>query len=137
MRLEELSAALCASLILVACAGDKASETGTAEAPTFSEIRGPLVLSCGSSVSCHAEGSVSGMELAPGGEYDALVNAPSVNAPGQTLVIPNDADGSYLIRKLEDADGIVGSPMPPPFGGYDPAEIEKIRAWIDAGALDN
>jgi hypothetical protein len=121
------------------CVGDDGGkDTGTdGGAATFSQVRDEvLVPSCALS-SCHAAGSPNGMELVAGSEYQALVNAPSIAATGETLVVPGDADGSYVIDKLEDADNIVGSPMPPPFGGLDPAQIQMIRDWIDAGALDN
>ena len=46
-------------------------------------------------------------------------------------VLPNDADNSYLIKKLE---GTAGTQMP--LGGQplSAATIAKIRAWITSGA---
>ena len=57
----------------------------------------------------------------------------STAAAGEILVIAGDADGSYLIKKLEGADGISGDPMPPS-GSLDQSDIDQIRDWIDRGA---
>ena len=45
--------------------------------------------------------------------------------------VPGDADASYLVQKLEGADGISDDPMPPPAGGLDAEKIERVRSWID------
>lgn len=76
--------------------------------------------------------------------YDAMVgvmtNAAGVCA-GDTIVVSGDADASNLVHKLEgqmpDGSSICGSPMP--FGGRGPSSaiIQAVRAWIDAGALNN
>jgi hypothetical protein len=123
----------------VGCVGDgEDKETGTdGGAATFSQVRDDVLVPTCALSTCHAAGSANGMELVAGSEYEALVNVASIAAAGETLVVPGDSDGSYLVDKLEDADNIVGSPMPPPFGGLDPAQIQMIRDWIDAGALDN
>lgn len=139
MRLVYL-AALAALAASSGCSGgdkDTGDETGGADAATFSAVRDDVLIpSCGL-VSCHAEGSPNGMVLVPGSEYEALVNVAAMAAPSETLVIPNDPDGSYLIKKIEGAPGIVGTPMPPPFGNLDPAQIQLIRDWIAAGAAND
>ena len=134
-----------AMLVLIACGGDKANDTAL-EVPTFTQIRDDLMLdSCGL-VGCHAPdpatdvGSAGGLTIdpeAPEEVYGNLVNATGVS--NLTLVIPGDADGSYLIHKLEDAPTIDGDPMPPPFGLSADEEINpaRIRAWIDSGAPNN
>jgi len=52
-------------------------------------------------------------------------------------VKPNDADNSYIIHKLEGASDINGQRMP--LGGpfLDQATIDMVKAWINAGALNN
>lgn len=113
--------------LLLACAnGD---DTGSWE-PTFtnveSQVLGP---SCGFS-SCH--GSNTGdLTLDGEGDFDRLVNVDATT--GAVLVIPGDADGSYLIQKLEGTDGIEGDIMPPG-GGLSADRVQLVRDWIDAGA---
>ncbi|MCP4804654.1 MAG: hypothetical protein GY913_34095 [Proteobacteria bacterium] len=122
-------------LLSLAC-GDK--DTGdSAGTPTFSEVDADvLVLSCGLGSTCH-EGGAGGLELDGDGDYEALVDVASVDAEGEILVIPGDSANSYLMKKLESADGIEGDPMPPPSGGFDEAKIQLIADWIDAGALND
>jgi hypothetical protein len=53
-------------------------------------------------------------------------------------VIPNNANGSYLVQKLEGAADIVGRRMPPagpPF--LTDAQVALIRQWITEGARNN
>ena len=51
--------------------------------------------------------------------------------------MPGDANGSYLIHKLEGRSDIVGSRMP--LGGpfLAQADIDVIRTWIAQGAPNN
>lgn len=110
------------SLWLVACA-----------APTFTEVRDEILLpSCSLGTSCHSQGA-GGLTLTADGAHDALVGVESEDAPGEILVIAGDADSSYLIAKVEWADGIVGEGMP--LGTtLDAEKSQTIRDWIDAGA---
>lgn len=137
-----------ATLALAACGGDTdtttptdttetdgTTETGTTTTtPTFQAVYDDVLKPSCAVVGCHAAGSGNGMELSDSGAYAALVNAPSAIATGEILVIPNDADGSYLIKKLEGANDILGNEMPPPFGGQPASDIQMIRDWIAAGA---
>jgi hypothetical protein len=54
---------------------------------------------------------------------------------GETLVIPNDPDNSYLIRKLEGNAGVGSVMPPPPRMALGAATIAEIRQWIADGAL--
>lgn len=116
-------------LLFLACG----EEVGDA---SFGAVRDDILLpSCGFS-SCHGGGS-GGLTLDPedpGAVHAALVNAPSTAAPGQTLVLPGDPDGSYLVMKLEGGSAVVGDVMPPPSGGLDAGDVAVIRAWIADGA---
>jgi hypothetical protein len=67
--------------------------------------------------------------------YAALVNRPSRQKAGATLVIPGDPDNSYLIRKIEGGPDIALLRMPangPPY--LTPGQILVIRRWIENGA---
>lgn len=61
-----------------------------------------------------------------------LVGVASEQSPGQQRVEAGNADASYLIDKL---DGTASTRMPPPpMNALEPATIDAIRQWIDAGA---
>jgi len=67
--------------------------------------------------------------------HAALVNQPSRQKPGATLVIPGDPDNSYLVHKIEGAKDIVMLRMPrngPPY--LTEGQILVIRRWIANGA---
>lgn len=105
-------------------------------APSFTEVRDDiLVPSCAVGSSCHSVGA-GGWTLSAEDAWEQLVDVESVNAPGEILVIPDDADGSYLIKKVEWADDIVGEGMP--LGTtLDEDLTQDLRDWIDNGALED
>ena len=96
---------------------------------------------------CHGSSApASGLALPDvASAHAALVNqmpgAMSASCGGAgPYVIPNDADGSLLIHKLEgvDASGtmVCGTRMPVgPLLSQE--EIDIVRAWIDAGAMND
>jgi hypothetical protein len=121
------------ALLLTAGCG-KDGDTGADT--SFSSIRDEiLVPSCGFE-SCHGA-DAGDLTLDAGGAYAALVDVPSAAATGEVLVIPGDADGSYLVQKLEDASGIAGEGMPPGGQLLDADKIARVRGWISAGAADD
>lgn len=69
--------------------------------------------------------------------FDNLVNIPAlqVGGGGAFRVLPNDADNSYLIQKLEGTQ-MLGNRMPPS-GPLNQSVIDEIRLWINSGALRN
>jgi hypothetical protein len=84
---------------------------------------------------CHYEGSFLGAWLDNvDNAFDTLVNQDARFCAGETRVIPYDADGSYLIRKLEGTNAC-GDQMPLGDAPLDQATIDVIRAWIDNGAF--
>ncbi len=108
---------------LAACGGE----------PTYAEVDAILQPSCGFS-SCHGAGA-GGLTIGADAAANraALVDVVADGDPTRRLVVPEDADASYLIAKLEGADGIVGDAMPPAAPLSDD-DVALIRAWIDAGA---
>ena len=89
-----------------------------------------------SCVGCHKEDSgffaqhglsLETAELA----YEFLVNIDSKNADGEIRVIPGNADSSYIIKKLEGADGIEGGRMPLGSGPLSPDLIQLVKDWIN------
>lgn len=84
---------------------------------------------------CHTGGSPpQGLSLDVGNAYTNLVSVQSSELSSVCRVKPNSPDDSYLIMKLEGAEGISGARMP--LGGpfLTDEEICVIRAWIEAGA---
>lgn len=117
---------------LCACQGEKET-ADTAAAEDFNAIRDDiLVLSCGFST-CHGSGT-GGFTVSETMTRDDLVGVPSTINPVNILVIENDAENSYLVRKMEGRIPLDGEAMPPP-AGAEPESIARVRAWIDAGAL--
>jgi hypothetical protein len=89
--------------------------------------------SCASS-SCHGHGAAEGgLDLSKDAAYTSLVGVTATT--GDTLVVPGDADASYLVWKLEDRPEITGDPMPQTGGLLPDDEVALVRAWIDGGAL--
>jgi hypothetical protein len=86
------------------------------------------------SASCHSaasrQGGLSLQDVEPVDLVGVAADA------GLELVIPFDAETSYLVRKLEGR-AIQGSRMPLGRGPLPGSQIGTIRNWIDQGALDN
>ena len=122
-----------------ACGSDPTTPTPTLTAPTLSTIQTQIFdTSC---TSCHTDvgrNPSAGLNLKSGAAFANLVGVPSSNSPGAVRVIAGNANGSYLVQKLDGAAGIVGQRMPrngPPF--LSDAQITMVRDWITAGALNN
>ena len=122
----------CAMALVAGCAGEKdPTDTGAGDGE-FEAIRDEiLVPSCGLDT-CHGTAQ-TGLVVSAEMTREDLVNASSSLNPLTRLVIPGDPDNSYLVRKLEGGPSIQGEAMPPT-GPLDPAEIQRIRDWIAAGA---
>ncbi len=138
------AAAMGLAAALAACApapevGEKQPEqvgpVGTSQ-PFSTIVQEKIVPRC-ATASCHAGAFPPAYppldaDLAHG----ALVNAPSFQAP-MNLVEPFDPANSYLVLKLRDIAGTVGSvgtPMPIGAAALDESDIQAIEAWIANGA---
>ncbi len=88
--------------------------------------------------SCHGGSGAQAdhLSLSDGDAHDQLVGKPSVEQPSWTLVVPSDADRSYLMVAI----GAVAGPLPKdgtmPFGLPTMCQdkIEAVQRWIAAGA---
>ncbi|RMF61073.1 MAG: hypothetical protein D6746_06025 [Bacteroidetes bacterium] len=101
---------------------------------SFADVQNIFTASCALS-GCHT-GTFppQGLNLSAGQAYGNLVGVPSQEDPSLNRVEPGDPDRSYLYLKITGAPGIRGGRMPL---GRDPlpqAQIDLIRAWIEAGA---
>ncbi len=100
----------------------------------FNEIQSQVFdQSCALS-GCHIPGIVS-PDLSTGQAYNNMVNKASSRT--LDLIEPGSADQSYLFLKLLGGNGISGSRMPRNAAPLSQVKIDSIRAWIDAGALNN
>ena len=102
----------------------------------FSEIQsGLFTLTCATS-NCHSGGNPpAGLNLEAGSSYANLVGIASSQEPGTQRVNAGNPDSSYLIQKLEGT-AATGTVMPPS-GGIAQADIDVVRQWIGAGAVDD
>lgn len=89
---------------------------------------------CNSSA-CHGSTQEAGLDLRASAAYDALVN---VLATSESIVrvIPNNADNSYLVIKLEGRQS-VGERMPLNMSALDNTDLTNIKNWINTGAPNN
>jgi hypothetical protein len=85
--------------------------------------------------SCHGTARSGGLRLTSGDSYDNLVNVEAVAEP-IVRVIPSDADGSYLVIKLEGRQS-QGSAMPLSGTPLDNIDLTNIKTWINQGAQNN
>ncbi len=107
---------------------------GIRETPSFATDVQEIFVRRGCSLSgCH--GAAATMPLASGLAYDALVSVPSRAEPG-ILVVPFNAGGSYLMRRIDGTQGI-GSRMPLGGAPLDSIDAENLRRWIAQGARRN
>ena len=92
---------------------------------------------------CHSSNMTGGSLNVSAGNASAvrtaLVNMPATGSEcassGMSLVVPGQPDMSLLYRKLVDMPPC-GTRMPPT-GPLDAAELDRIRTWIENGALNN
>lgn len=84
---------------------------------------------------CHGSAAAGNLDLRTGNSYAELVN---VTAQGEEIVrvIPGDAEGSYLVIKIEGRQEF-GSRMPLSGSALDNIDVTNIRNWIDNGAENN
>ena len=91
-------------------------------APTFTQIYSTvLFVNCAGSA-CHNPGSQKGISFASQSSAYSAVN---------TRVIPGDGEGSSFFYTVNSGT------MPPGGPKLTASNLAMIRAWIDAGALDN
>jgi hypothetical protein len=107
------------------------------EATTLTEIQTQIFNNSCALSGCHAGASpAAGQNLSAGLSFSNLVNVPSSQNPALIRVIPDDANNSLLVQKLEGT-APVGSRMPLGGAPLSNSAIQSVREWIDAGALDN
>lgn len=85
---------------------------------------------------CHNATASAGLVLSQGQAYNNLVNVDSTSEPNFKRVLPNDAQNSYIVMKLEGRQ-TVGSRMPLNRTPLTTVQIQNIKNWINKGANQN
>jgi hypothetical protein len=85
--------------------------------------------------SCHGTGASAGLDLRTGNSYAQLVNVTATQS-AVARVIPGNADGSYLIIKVEGRQ-TVGQQMPIGGSALDNIDLTNLKNWINQGAKNN
>jgi hypothetical protein len=85
---------------------------------------------------CHNQSHQTGLDLRDGSSYNLLVNIASTNYSPNLRIEPFSTENSVLWHKIK-GDGVFGGIMPAIEGPLSNFEIEKIKAWIEFGALNN
>lgn len=101
---------------------------------TFTEVENELLgVSCAFN-SCHAA-AAGGLSLDGQTDYERIMD---VNSPmtGEALVVPGDADASYLYKKIIGTPDITGDIMPPGVG-VSQLQEQMLESWINDGAQNN
>jgi len=98
------------------------------------EIQPIFTANC-ASAGCHSSSSNKGsLTLESGSALANIVSVPSSQQPGFLRVQPDNADDSYLARKIAGGPAITGGRMPPNRTPLGQSEIDLIRLWITQGA---
>jgi hypothetical protein len=130
---------ICFSILLIQC---KKASTHTGEvvdpnASSFENLRIHIIKhNC---LSCHNTATTNGLVLEGADLYTNLINVNPVNIAaknkGLKLVVPNNADSSFLYAKCEwnTTPFKFGGPMPSSTL-LTPNEVLFIKQWINAGA---
>ena len=85
---------------------------------------------------CHNAAASAGLNLSQGQAYNNLVNVNSTSEPNFKRVLPNDAQNSYIVMKLEGHQTI-GSRMPLSRTPLTTVQIQNVKNWINKGAILN
>jgi hypothetical protein len=100
---------------------------GTAVVVKFSTDIAPLLTSYGCA-GCH--GSSGGLSVA---SVSSLLTGGNHGA----AIVPGNADNSNIVKKLRTATLPFGNKMPANGGNVSDSDLQKIKDWINQGALNN
>ena len=125
------------TIALAACSEQSITDVGTPTEATFSSIQQNILTPGCARSGCHLGGNAeAGLNLQAGVAFQNLVNVQSTEDAQRLRVEPNNANNSYFFRKIAGNSGIAGSRMP--VGGrLSNDQIDAVRDWINAGALNN
>lgn len=122
---------------------DTPADASPAGAVTLSSIRADVFRAGCSYSACHdANAPAHGLDLTAPDLHNALLQHDLVTGASMPLVTPGDPDQSWLYRVMStcepEADTGAVSRMPRNAPRLlPPGEVARVRAWIEAGALDD
>lgn len=127
---------------LASCGGDGvvSDDSGPPPpgAPTLSFLQASLFTPRCALPGCHvAPSPQQGLELSDGATFPFTVGIDANELSTFKRVAPGNAADSYLYMKLAGDPRVIGGPMPGDGTTLTATEIDGVRQWIDAGALDN
>jgi hypothetical protein len=132
-----------ATMVLAAsCAGDGVVSTMVTPppdtAPTLTQLQESIFTPKCGVIGCHGPPAPEqGMNLTAGNTFAYTVGVSSTELSSYKRVAPGNATDSYLYMKVTGDPRIIGERMPYFSDPLTAEELEGIRGWIDAGALDN
>lgn len=125
-------------MLLSGCERAGPLEMENGQEPTLSSIQENIFNTSCALSQCHTGGNPpQGLNLSEGQSYSNLVNVSSNERPDLLRVDPGNPNQSYLLMKIEGAEGILGGRMPfgrPPLSKE---QIDVVRQWIANGAQNN
>ena len=119
-----LAVASCLGFVLLASAG-RAAEP---EAPTWSKDVLPILRA--NCFACHQEAKKQGGYMMT--DFSSMLKG---GESGDAAIVPGNASLSHLMSEITPVDG--KSEMPKNLPSLKPAEIETIKRWIAAGAIQD
>jgi hypothetical protein len=145
-----LAALTLAALALAACSDDTSGEPDAMVSPSCLEANDHSDLawlqdnvftpSCAAFSACHQGGATAaqGLNLESGNTETNLVNVTSRRFPDQTLVVPGDPQGSYLMIALGSYPGMLSDhgTMPPNNPLVCIEKRQAIERWIQSLAAN-
>lgn len=103
---------------------------------TLTRIQAEIFTPSCATAGCHSgNGPPDGLLLTAGNAWSNIVNVDAVQI-NLKRIEPGDPSNSYLVRKVEGRN-IAANRMPLGAPPLSQAEIDLIREWVLAGALDN
>ncbi len=103
---------------------------------TFTDVK-EIFTNNNTCISCHNTQSkdyYAGLDLSAS-VYENIVGVNSTQRTNEVLIKANSPEESYLYRKMtgENIDGTIM----PPGGKLNQIQLDKIKSWIENGALNN
>ena len=106
----------------------------TSSPPTLAQLSREIFTPKCALSGCHSGAAPSaGMSLAAGRIAGQIVDVVSPTS-GMKRIDPGNPEGSYLLKKLQGDSDINGDQMPLGDAPLSAAQLDRIRAWIAAGA---
>ena len=137
-----LAPAVVVALLAASCGGDGVISLVDGpppnDAPTLTSLQSSIFTPQCAIPGCHASPApAQGMDLSAGQTFLSTVGVDATQLSAFKRVAPGHASDSYLYMKIAGDPRIAGDRMPLGGAPLGAAELESVRLWIDAGAMDN